>query len=138
MPQKPIELILLMEFARQLAMAVTIVDNEGTVIFYNEPAEKLVGLRFEETGEIPLSRYRESFRPVDSDGLPIPLERLPIGVALHERRAKQDTLWAHEADGTAHLIATTSIPIDGQGGTPLGAMAIFWEVDPVTFQPEVR
>jgi len=136
--QKPIELILLKELAAHLAMAVLIVDCQGTVVFYNQAAEKLYGSRYEETGEIPLSRFRERFRPVDSDGLPIPLERLPIGVALHQRRPKQANFWIHGSDGTAHRIATTSIPIEGQGGTQLGAMAIFWEVDPVTFQPEVR
>jgi hypothetical protein len=29
--------------------------------------------------------------------------------------------------GTPHRIVTTAIPLDGQGGTLLGAMNFFWE-----------
>jgi hypothetical protein len=50
-------------------------------------------------------------------------------VALRERRPKQGQLFIHDAGGATHHISTTSIPLDGQGGTSLGAMAIFWETD---------
>lgn len=129
MAQKPIELILLKELASQLAMAVTLVDNEENVVFYNQPAEALLGLRYEETGELPYARFVEMYGPTDSDGLPIPVERLPLGIALRKRRPQQGSLWIRNADGTARRIAATSIPLDGQGGVPLGAMSIFWEVD---------
>lgn len=129
MAQKPIELILLRELVTQLSLPVTLVDAKGRVVFFNEPAEKLLGLRHDVTGELPLARFAEMYAPVDPDGAPIPFERLPIGVALRERRPQQGELLVHDAVGARHRISATSIPLDGQGGTLLGAMSIFWEAD---------
>lgn len=130
MPQKPIELILLKELASHLAMPVTIVDAAGNLVFFNRPAERLLGRNFDDTGEMPFRQFRELFRPVDSEGIPI--EDTPMRITLQERRPQQGRFTIHEADGTPHVIATTSIPLDGQGGVPLGAMAIFWELDGAT------
>jgi PAS domain-containing protein len=105
------------------------VDAEGRVVFVNEPAERLIGLRHDDTGELPLANLAEFYAPLDEDGAPMPFDQLPIRVALRERRPKQGTLFIHDAEGTAHHITTTAIPLDGQGGTLLGAMAIFWETD---------
>lgn len=129
MAQKPIELILLKELASHLSMAVFLLDTEGTVIFYNQPAEALLGVRYDETGEMPYTQLRKLISPTDHDGELIPYERSTVRIALSEQRPQQAVLWIHEPDGTPHRIATTAVPIEGQGGTPLGAMSIFWEVD---------
>ena len=129
MAQKPIELILLRELVSQLGYPVTMVDAEGRVIFLNQPAEELLGRRHDDSGELALSDLARSFEPLDENGDPLPLEQLPIGVALRERHPKQGRLIAYDADGKAHHITTTSIPLDGQGGMLLGAMAIYWETD---------
>lgn len=135
MAQKPIELILLRELAGQLAMPVTIADADGNVVFFNRPAERLYGFRFDEVGELPYARLRAMFNPVDAEGTPIPLESMPLGVALLQRRPKQGRMTIHEADGTPHLITITSVPLEGQGGLNIGAMAIFWELDSAPLAP---
>ncbi|MGH9042472.1 MAG: PAS domain-containing protein [Acidimicrobiia bacterium] len=127
MAQKPIELILLRELVSRLGFPVTMVDAEGNVVFYNEPAEELLGRHLNDTGELPLADLVDLYSPLDENGAPLPLDQLPIRVALRERRPKQGQLYVHDAGGKAHLITTTAIPLDGQGGTLLGAMAIFWE-----------
>ena len=33
-------------------MPVLVVDTTGTVVFYNESAERILGVRFDETGRI--------------------------------------------------------------------------------------
>ena len=43
--QRNLVLILARAFAAQLATAVFLLDPEGTVIYYNEAAEKLTGVR---------------------------------------------------------------------------------------------
>ena len=129
MAQKPIELILLKDLVSQLGFPVTMVDAEGRVVFINEPAERLIGRRHDDTGELPLVSLAELYAPLDENGAPMPFDQLPIRVALRERRPQQGTLFIHDAEGTAHHITTTAIPLDGQGGTLLGAMAIFWETD---------
>jgi PAS domain-containing protein len=127
--QKPIELILLRDLVSQLGFPVTMVDADGRVIFLNERAEELIGRRHDETGELPIGDLAELYAPLDENGEPLPPDQLPIRVALRDRRPKQGQLFLHDADGNAHRITTTAIPLDGQGGTLLGAMAIFWETD---------
>ena len=39
MPQQEIEMILVRQLASYLAMPIFIVDPQGTLVFYNEPAE---------------------------------------------------------------------------------------------------
>ncbi len=129
MAQKPIELILLKDLVSQLGFAVTMVDADGRVVYFNGPAENLFGLRHDDTGELPLLNLTELYAPLDEDGDPLPFDQLPIRVALRERRPKLGQLFIHDADGTPHRISTTAIPLDGQGGTLLGAMAFFWETD---------
>ena len=52
MAQHPVEMILTRQLAGYLSVPVVLVDTTGTVIFYNEPAERILGVRFEETGPI--------------------------------------------------------------------------------------
>ncbi len=129
MAQKPIELILLKDVVSQMGFPVTMVDARGQVVFFNEHAEQLFGLRHDDTGEVPLAQLAEFYAPLDETGEPLPFDQLPIRVALRERRPKQAQLFVHDAGGTAHRITTTAIPLDGQGGALLGAMAIFWETE---------
>lgn len=129
MAQKPIELILLKDVVRKMGFPVTMVDARGKVVFFNQQAEELFGLRHDDTGEVPLAQLAEFYAPLDENGEPLPFDQLPIRVALRERRPTQAKLFVHDSGGKAHRITTTAIPLDGQGGTLLGAMAIFWETD---------
>ena len=43
MPGQPIEIILMRELADHLATPIFVVDPDGDLLFYNEPAEKLLG-----------------------------------------------------------------------------------------------
>ena len=52
MAQQEIEVILIRQLASYLAMPIVIVNPEGTLLFYNEPAEQLLAMRFEEQGEL--------------------------------------------------------------------------------------
>jgi PAS domain-containing protein len=46
MPQLEIEMILMRQLASYLAMPIFIVDPVGNLVFYNEPAESILGRRF--------------------------------------------------------------------------------------------
>ena len=50
MAQQSVEMILVRQLASYLFVPVLVVDTTGTVVFYNEPAERILGVRFEETG----------------------------------------------------------------------------------------
>src|SRR5262245_59930516 len=84
--QKPIELILARQLASYLAMPIFLVDAAGTLVFYNEPAERVLGRRFDETGEMPADEWAAVFAPTDDAGQPLPPEKVPLMIAHVERR----------------------------------------------------
>jgi PAS domain-containing protein len=128
MAQREIELILTRQLASYLAMPIFIVDADGTLVFYNESAEPILGQRFEETGEMPAGEWANRFRTVDDDGNSISPERLPLVIALNEKRPAHLLFWIQGLDNVRRRIETTAVPLIGQAGRHLGAIAIFWEV----------
>lgn len=128
--QRPIELILARQLASHLAMPIFLVDNSGNLLYYNEPAESVLGRRYEETGEMPLEEWSTIFSPTAEDGSPIPRESLPLVIALKKRRAAHRSLRIRGLDGVPRRIEATAFPIEGQGGRHLGAVSILWEVEP--------
>jgi len=127
MSQKPIELILTRQLASYLAMPVFLVDMEGTLVFYNEPAERILGTRFEETGAMPASEWGTVFVPTYERGAALEPAELPLMVALREGRPAHGTLWIHALDSVPRHIEVTAFPLIGQTHDRIGAVAIFWE-----------
>jgi PAS domain-containing protein len=125
MSQKEIEIILTRQLASYLAMPVFIVDPEGTLIFFNEPAEALLGQRFEETGEMTMAEWSEGFDATDENNVPIPPEQLPLRVALAEHRPTYREFLIRGRDNVRRPIEVAAFPILGQAGRFLGAMAVF-------------
>jgi PAS domain-containing protein len=127
-PGKPIEVILARQLASCLAMPIFIVDQQNTLIFYNELAEEMLGSRFAETGEIPAGEWTNMFAATDEKGRLLDRDALPLGVALRERQPKHMAFWAQRPDGMRWHIEATAFPLIGQAARFLGAIAIFWEV----------
>ena len=127
MSQKAIELILMRQLASALAMPIFLVDPSGTLLFYNEPAEQLLGSRYEETGEMSMKEWSMLFSPIGEDGSPVPAESLPLSIALHKHRAAHLAFWIKGLDGVSKKIGATAFPLQGQGARLLGAVSIFWE-----------
>jgi PAS domain-containing protein len=127
MAQQPIELILLKQWASYLALPIWLIDESGNLLYYNEPAESLLGVRFEEAGEIHADQLAEHFQTTRLDGSPFPNEELPIVVALVDRVPSHDVLRVLGLDGVVRILAVTAFPVEGQGGRHLGAVAMFWE-----------
>lgn len=126
MSQKPVELILLRQLSSSLAMPIFVVEADGTLAFYNEPAERILGRRFNETGEMPASEWSTVFVPTDERGGALEPESLPLMIALRQRRPAHGSLWIHALDSVPRHIETTAFPLIGNDGI-IGAVAIFWE-----------
>jgi PAS domain-containing protein len=126
--QKAIELILTRQLASYLSVPVFLVDAEGTLVYYNEPAEAILGRRFDETGEMPAAEWSIIFTPTDEDGTPLPPAALPLTVAMVERRPDHRRFWIRGLDGARRCLEVTALPIVGQAQRYLGATAFFWEV----------
>ena len=127
MAQQEIEVILARQLASCLAMPVFLVDPQGNLIFYNEPAESILGQRFEETGAIPVDEWAVMFDPTDETGKPLPPERLPLVVALTQHCPAHDSFWIRGLDNVPRFIDVVAFPIIGQAQRFLGAAALFWE-----------
>ena len=128
MNAKAVELILLRQLLSRLPLPASLVDVEGNVVYFNPATERLLGVDYEEMGERPLVSL-DFLDPRQADQSPMTIGEMPLARALHERRPQQYRMIIHSSDGVPHRIMTTAIPIDGQGGTLLGAMNFFWEDD---------
>ena len=127
MVQQEIEVILARQLADNLALPIFLVDREGNLLFYNEPAEKILGHRYAETGSMPAMEWATIFQPVDEDGRPLAPEMLPLMVALKYCRPAHGGFWIRALDGVSRHIQVTAFPLIGQSERYLGAVAIFWE-----------
>ena len=127
MSQKEIEVILTRHLASYLATPIFVVDPQGSLLFYNEPAEVLLGKRFDETGEMSREELAEMFKPLDDSGQPLPPEEVPVVKAMLTREPTHRTLWIKGGDGQSRHINATAFPLIGQGGLLLGGVAIMWE-----------
>jgi hypothetical protein len=121
-----IELILNRQLADCLAIPVFLTDTVGNLLFYNEPAEEILGKRYEDTGEMPVEQWSTVFKSKDEDGAPLPPDELPLVKTLKNRLPYFKTFWIESLQGKVEKISVTSYPIIGRAGSFLGAVAIFW------------
>jgi PAS domain-containing protein len=124
--QKHLVLILAREFASNLATPTLIADDRGWLIFYNEAAEAVFGRAFSEAGEMPLEEWTARFAPRTLESQPLPLERRPAGIALHERRASHERFLITSVDGVDREVAVTAFPLFAHEDELVGIVNIFW------------
>jgi PAS domain-containing protein len=122
----PIEIILNRQLADCLAIPVFITDTVGNLLFYNEPAEDILGKRYEDTGEMPVEMWSTIFKTKGEDGKPLDPEELPLVKTLLNQLPYFKTFWIESLQGKAEKISVSSYPIIGRAGVFHGAVAIFW------------
>ena len=127
MSQHDVELIVLKQAASYLATPIFIVDLVGTLLFYNEPAEAILGRRYDETGEMAMDEWGSIWSPTDDDGKPLDVRSLPLAIAVTERRPAHGAMTIIGSDGRERRIEVTAFPLVGQSGRQLGSVAVFWE-----------
>jgi PAS domain-containing protein len=123
--QRPIELIQGRSLIASLTTAGFLVDEAGTLLFYNAAAGELLGMPFEDAGEMPPEDWGGRFRPREPGGRELTVEELPLTIALRDGEPGHARMEITGADGRDHQIAVSAIPIRGRGGQH-GAFAIFW------------
>lgn len=125
---KPIQVILARQLASSLAMPVMLLDPDGTLIYYNEPAEAILNQRFEETGEIPCDTWSTLFALADENRCPIAQEDRPMMMALAQRRPHSRDVWMQCGHRDWRHMHLTAFPLIGEGKQLLGAQLLFWEM----------
>jgi PAS domain-containing protein len=121
-----IEIILSRQLAETLSTAMFIIDTEGSLLFYNEAAEEILGKKFEDTGMMPVNEWGTIFKPLDDAGNVLKPEDLPLVKTLNSRLPAHGSIWIESLKGNKYRISINSFPLIGRGQRFLGAVAIFW------------
>jgi len=128
MAQQPVEMILVRQLAGYLFVPVLVVDTTGTVVFYNEPAERILGVRFEETGRIDPEEADRLVELSDDPAAGPDGDGRPLVTALQQRRPVHARRWLlRRADRVRLQVELTAFPVIDQEDRVLGAVAMFWE-----------
>jgi PAS domain-containing protein len=125
--QKSLVLILAREFASQLAMPMFVADGDGTLIFYNEAAEYILGKSFSEVGELTARELVDTFDIENADGEFLEPEERALGIAFFEKRPVHAQRRIRGVDGVWRSIAITAFPLMTGPDELGGVVAIFWE-----------
>jgi PAS domain-containing protein len=126
----PIQIILTRQLAGYLSVPLFLVDPKGSLLYYNEAAEAILGRRFDETGVMTVEEWSSVFTPLDEQGQPIPAQDLPLRVTLAQQRPAYGRMRIKGLDGVLRYLEVTAIPITGLQREFLGAAALFWELAP--------
>ena len=125
--QKSLPLILAREFASNLATPLVIIDENGTLVFFNEPAERIIGQTPAELGYLPERDWRARFSARRLDGTPVDDQDQPTAVARRTREPAHETLVYTMLDGRRRTLSVTAIPLIGRDQEVVGVVAVFWE-----------
>jgi PAS domain-containing protein len=135
--QKPLELILARNLIANISAPAFLADNRATLVFYNEAAGALLGVPFEQAGNMDREEWAARFGPFDGAGERIPVEEVPLTIALREVRPVHAPLYIHSATGQVHHIEVTAIPL-ASNEEATGAIGIFWPAKEASSTTEVE
>jgi PAS domain-containing protein len=124
--QRHIALILARDLAANLATAILLVDAEGNLVFFNEPAERILGRPFAEA-QMSSAELAKTFKPVDEHGEPIPLQDLPLSQAFRSGIPTHGHLRIEAVDGRTRDLEVVALPLRVHGDELVGGLAMFWE-----------
>jgi PAS domain-containing protein len=128
MDQYPVELILVRHLASRLAIPVFVVDAAGDLVFFNEPAEGVLGRRYDEIRIMRLSEWTTAFVP-SAEGQRLDPDELPLVIALRQSIPAHRRFDIVGADGSTRSIEVTAFPILAPSDRLIGAVAMFWQTD---------
>jgi PAS domain S-box-containing protein len=126
---KSLPVILAREFASNLATPLAVIDENGTLVFFNEPAERIIGQTHAELGDLPEEEWRARFQAERRDGTQISADEMPTSVARRLRRPAHETLHFTMLDGQQRTLSVTAIPMLGREQDVAGVVVVFWEDD---------
>ncbi len=129
MAGQALELILSRQLSDCLSIPIFITDPDGNLVFYNEPAEEVLGQQFEDTGPMPVEEWSIVFNPKTEEGEDIPPEELPLVKTLNSKEPAHGSFWIESLNQAKHFLSVTSFPLTDRSDNFLGAVALFWKKD---------
>jgi hypothetical protein len=98
-------------------------------VYFNEPAERILGHSFAELGELGEAAWASLLAVEELDGSPMPDERRPAGIALNERRPAHHSFRVTALDGKRREISATAFPLLASPDELVGVVSFFWELE---------
>ena len=118
----------LRDLIEALPAAIYTTDAEGWVTFYNQAAVALAGRR----PEVGRDRWCVTWRKYRLDGTPVPHDRCPMAIALHQNRPIRGAEGVVERpDGTRISILPYPTPLHDASGTLVGGVNLLLETTPL-------
>ena len=124
---QPLELILARNLVSLITLAAVLIDVDGAIIFFNDAAAEFFGGLFEETGAVPLARWRGEVGPFDENDQPLPTADLPVTRAFRDGRPGFGNFHIRGGSGVVE-VEVVALPLVGSVGLH-GAMVVFWPLD---------
>jgi PAS domain-containing protein len=124
--QKPLELILARNLLTSLSTPAFLVDDEASVVFYNEAAAAILGRSFEDTGRMTAEEWTSAFGPFDNGGEPVDVDTLATTEAIRAGRPAHAKFTIRTANGSRTAIEASAFPIVASEAGSSGAMILFW------------
>jgi PAS domain-containing protein len=106
---------------------VFVVDGDGDLVYFNEPAEGVLGRSFADVRSMPFEEWTIAFA-ASHDGEPVDPAELPLAIAVRRREPSTSQFEIVDAGGQQRRISASAFPLIGQNGRLLGAVAMFWEI----------
>jgi hypothetical protein len=120
-------LILARELAANLATPMFLIDGEGTLVFFNEAAELLLGKSYAEVGGISANEFGTMLDLAHPDGSPMRRRDSPAGVAFYQHEPAHLAVLATTLGGSRELFEVTAYPLFGRVGEMHGVLTVFWQ-----------
>jgi hypothetical protein len=117
------------QLASYLAMPVFLLDQAGVLVYFNLPAESILGLRFDEIGEMAAEEWQKAFTPVDGDGLPLDVSTLAFVEVIRSGRPEHGDFWIRGLDGVARHVSVAAFPLISQANSNMAFAAFCWLED---------
>ena len=125
---KSLPLILARELAANLSTAMFLLDATGTLVYFNDAAETIIGKPFGELGEISANEFGQVLHMTDRSGATIRRRDSPGGVAFIQHRPSHQVLYVTGYDGTRRLVEATAYPLFGAAKEMHGVVSVFWQL----------
>ncbi len=124
---RSLPLILAREFASNLATPMFLLDERGTLVFYNEAAEVMLGKTYAEVGTVSANDFGEMLQLKDLDGSKLRKRESPPGIAFLQGEPAHRRLLVTALDGSDRSLEVTAYPLFGRTGEMHGVLTVFWE-----------
>ncbi len=125
MANYPVEFILARQLAEYMSTPIAIVDYDGKIIYYNEPAEYILGKKFNESGEIEYREWDNRFYLEHDRSAPMQVLDIPFISALSNRIILQGEYWMRNFEEVDQKVLIICVPIVGMGHRELGTIVYF-------------